>query len=224
MPDLHLTGDSQCFPFYTYAEDGTERRENITDWAMQKYRAQYSDESISKWDIFHYIYAVLHAPTYRQKYAANLKRDLPRIPFVAAEAFRPYVAAGARLATLHRDYEKVTPYPLKLEETKDVKPHWRVDERGMRLSPDKTNLRYNEWLTLANIPPRVFEYKLGNRSALDWVIDQYKVSTDPRSGLHHDPNDQDEPRAIVKLVGQVIQVSLETLDIIAGLPELHPSP
>ncbi len=222
IPNLSLTviDPFQCFPFYTYAEDGTERRENITDWALEKYRAHYGDERISKWDIFHYIYAVLHAPAYRQKYAANLKRDLPRIPFVAAEAFRSYVAAGARLAELHRDYEKVKEYPLTRLENKDVTMNWRVDEKGMRLSPDKSSLRYNEWLTLANIPPRVFDYKLGNRSALDWVIDQYRVSTDARSGLHHDPNDPDEPRAIVKLVGQVIQVSLETLTLIESLPPL----
>ena len=73
---------SQCFPFYTYDEDGTNRRENITDWALNEFRTHYSDPYITKWDIFHYVYAVLHHPEYRERYAANLKRELPRIPFV----------------------------------------------------------------------------------------------------------------------------------------------
>ena len=77
-------GGSQCFPFYTYAEDGTQRRENITDWALEQFRSHYDDPSITKWDIFHYIYAVLHHPEYRERYAANLRRELPRIPFASA--------------------------------------------------------------------------------------------------------------------------------------------
>ncbi len=85
LPCLHCGGGrSQCFPFYTYAEDGSNRRENITDWALEQFRARYHDPSISKWDIFHYIYAVLHHPEYRERYAANLRRELPRIPFVSA--------------------------------------------------------------------------------------------------------------------------------------------
>jgi predicted helicase len=85
-PDLHLcasTDGFQCFPFYTYAEDGSEQRENITDWALQEFQTRYGDPKISKWDIFHYVYAVLHHPQYRERYAANLRRELPRIPLVA---------------------------------------------------------------------------------------------------------------------------------------------
>jgi predicted helicase len=215
--DLLPQGGSQCFPFYTYAEDGTNRQENITDFALKQYRDHYNDETITKWDIFHYVYAVLHAPDYRQKYAENLKRDLPRIPFVPAESFRLYVEAGAKLAKLHRDYEQVLPYALKRVENKDVPLNWRVDEKGMKLSPDKLSLRYNEWLTLTNIPPEVFEYRLGNRSALEWVIDQYRVSTDSRSGLTHNPNDSENPRAIIKLVEQVVRVSLETVEVVGKL-------
>src|SRR5207249_3268154 len=83
--DLHLVSPgctTQCFPFYIYAEDGSNRRENITDWALEQFRSHYGDPSITKWDIFHYVYAVLHHPAYRQRYAANLRRELPRIPFV----------------------------------------------------------------------------------------------------------------------------------------------
>ena len=94
IPDLHLTGDSQCFPFYTYNEDGTNRQENITDWALTEFRNHYGDDTISKWDIFHYNYALLHHPTYSEKYEMNLKRDLPHIPF--AEDFWGFANAGAR--------------------------------------------------------------------------------------------------------------------------------
>ena len=94
--------------------------------------------------------------------------------------------------------------------------NWRVEK--MKLTPDKTALIYNNFLTLEGIPPEVFDYKLGNRSALEWVIDQYKVSTDPRSGITNDPNRPDDPQYIVRLLGQVITVSLETLKIINNLP------
>ena len=89
----------QCFPFYTYDEDGTNRQENITDWALKQYQNHYRDETITKWDIFYYIYAVLHHPHYRERYAANLKRELPRIPF--APQFHPFATAGKRLVVCH---------------------------------------------------------------------------------------------------------------------------
>jgi predicted helicase len=96
--------------------------------------------------------------------------------------------------------------------------NWRVEK--MRLSKDKSQIKYNNFLTLAGIPPEVFEYKLGNRSALDWMIDQYQVSTDPRSGIVNDPNNLEDEQYIVRLIGQVITVSLETVKIVKGLPEL----
>lgn len=217
---INATDGFQCFPFYVYAEDGSNRRENITDYALQKFREQYANENISKWDIFYYVYAVLHSPEYRSRYAENLKRDLPRIPFVAPEAWAAYVQAGEKLAKLHRDYEQAHGYSLGRQENPNAPLDWKVDERGMRLSPDKTSLRYNHFLTLTGIPAEAFEYKLGNRSALEWVIDQYKVSEDARSGLRHDPNNPDEPQYIVKLVEKVVQVSVDTLAIIKSLPPL----
>ncbi|MGI8589136.1 MAG: type ISP restriction/modification enzyme [Chloroflexia bacterium] len=215
---LNSTDGFQCFPFYTYNEAGTERRENITDWALAQFRTHYAGASVTKRDIFHYVYAVLHAPGYRTAYAENLKRDLPRIPFVPAQSFRAYVDAGTTLAHLHRDYATLQPYPLEVQETGRVS--WRVDERGMRLSADRSALRYNPTLTLSGIPPAAFDYRLGNRSALEWVIDQYRVTTDARSGLRHDPNNPDDEQAIVRLVGQVVRVSLDTQSVIAALPRL----
>jgi predicted helicase len=217
IPDLHLTGDTQCFPFYTYAEDGSNQRENITDWALEQFRTYYHDERISKWDIFHYVYALLHHPQYRERYAANLRRELPRIPF--APDFRGFAKAGARLAELHVSYEIQPEYPLQRLENKDARLDWRVER--MRLSREKTQIAYNDFLTLGGIPPEVFDYRLGNRSALEWLVDQYQVSTDKRSGIVNDPNRSDDPEYIVRLIGKVITVSLETVKTVKSLPALE---
>lgn len=217
IPSLDTLEKTQCFPLYTYSEDGSERRDNITDWALEQFRQHYGDPAISKPDLFHYVYAVLHAPDYRATYAENLKRDLPHIPLVGPESFWAYVRAGEGLARLHRDYLKAEPYPLRRQETPGLPFSWLVDEKGMRLSADKTSLRYNDSLSLLDLPAKVFEYRLGNRSALEWVIDQYRVSQDHRSGLRHDPNDPADPPAIVRLVEQVVRVSLDSLALIEGL-------
>ncbi len=199
LPELHLcasTDTFQCFPFYTYNEDGTNRRENITDWSLEQFRAHYADKSITKWDIFHYVYALLHHPLYRERYAANLKRELPRIPF--APDFKAFAEIGKRLAEIHVNYEQQPEYPLERIEAPGVPLDWRVEK--MKLSKDKRSLIYNDFLTLGGIPPEVFEYRLGNRSALDWIIDQYQVSTDKRSGITNDPNRPDDPEYIVRLI------------------------
>ncbi len=114
-------------------------------------------------------------------------------------------------------YEDLDPWPLKWIETEGEPLSYHVEK--MRLSKDKTELKVNESLTLAKIPPEVFEYRLGNRSALDWVIDQYRVKTDKRSGITSDPNNPDDEEYIVRLVGQVVRVSVETVKIVNGLPE-----
>jgi len=207
IPDQLPQGGSQCFPFCTYNEDGTNRRENITDWALEQFRSHYSDKSITKWDIFHYVYAVLHHPLYRERYAANLKRELPRIPF--APDFRAFADIGKRLAEIHVNYEQQPEFPLERIEKPGAQLDWRVER--MKLSKDKRSLIYNDFLTLSGIPPEAFEYRLGNRSALEWIIDQYQVSTDKRSGITNDPNRTDDPEYIVSLIGQVITVSLETV-------------
>ena len=206
----------QSFPFYTYDEDGTNRRENITDWVLEHFRTHYRDDTITKWDIFHYNYGLLHHPDYREKYEANLKRDLPHIPF--AKDFCGFAEAGARLADLHVNYESQPEYGLKFVQNLNVQLNWRVEK--MKLSKDKTSLVYNDFLTLSGIPPKVHDYRLGNRSAVEWVIDQYRVKTDKRSGIVNDPNRADDPQYIVKLIGQVITVSLETVDIVENLPTL----
>jgi predicted helicase len=274
LVDLHLAGpgcSTQCFPFFTYDEDGTNRRENITDWALAEFRKHYGRierkrpsgaearavlgdsggttevvpfqskerdldpkkssaafevvpfqntfeqgdwEEITKWDIFHYTYGLLHHPEYRTRYAANLKRELPRIP--KAPDFARYAEIGAALMKLHIEYEQQAEY--KLGRTETGKLDWRVEK--MTLSKDKTQLKYNGFLTLSGIPPEVYEYRLGNRSALEWVVDQYRVSTDARSGIVNDPNRAGDPEYIVRLVGQVVTVSVETVRLVKELAAL----
>jgi predicted helicase len=220
IPDLHLlasTDGFQCFPFYTYAEDGSNRRENITDWVLKQFQAQYG-EAVTKRDIFNYVYAILHSPQYRERYAENLKRELPRIPFVPPEAFRTFVDIGAKLAELHLNYERAKEYSLRWIENNDIPFSWRVTK--MKLTPAKDAVVVNESLTLAGIPAECFDYRLGNRSALEWVIDQYQVSTDKRSGITSDPNRADDEEYIARLVGRVVTVSVETVKMVKELPPM----
>jgi predicted helicase len=272
IPDFHLVGPgagTQGFSFYTYDEDGTNRRENITDWALEHFRGHYSDKNITRWDIFHYVYGILHHLEYRSKYAENLKREMPRIPL--APDFTGFSQAGKELARLHLEYEQVEPWPLQYIETTAVGPglspdraarkgggavapmsssaappsrghgkspvgtpalqraglkagctvplSYRVEDK-MRLAKDRRSLRVNDTLTLGGIQPEPFECRLDNRSALDWVIDQYQVTEDKHSGIRSDPNRPDDPDYIVRLVGQVIRVSVETVKILNALPAL----
>jgi predicted helicase len=218
IPDLCVGGrNGQCFPFYTYAEDGSHRQENITDWALTTFRQHYRRRQLTKWDIFYYVYGLLHHPIYREQYAANLRRELPRLPLT--NDFWVYSEAGQALANLHLNYETQPEYPLQKVAIPGAKLHYRVDK--MRLTQEKDSLVYNDALTFKGIPPETFEYRLGNRSALEWVIDQYQVTTDKRSGIINDPNRGEDEQYIVRLVGQVITVSLETVKIVKRLPELE---
>ena len=139
---------------------------------------------------------------------------MPRIPYLAD--FRAFVKAGERLAELHVNYEQVEPWPLTWIHDKGTPVSFHVEK--MKLSKDKTTLAVNATLTLGGIPPEVSRYRLGNRSALEWVIDQYQVSTDKRSGITTDPNRDDDPEAIVQLVERVVRVSVETVKVVEGLP------
>lgn len=216
--DLHLcasTDTFQCFPLYTYDADGGHRRDNVTDWALEQFKTHYQKAKLTKRDIFHYVYAVLHHPGYREKFAANLRRELPRIPF--ALDFAAFAKAGEKLAALHTGYETQKEFKLKRVESVK-KPNWRVER--MKLSKDKTELVYNDWLTLAGIPAAAHAYRLGNRSALDWVIDQYRVERDKSDEIISDPNRADDEEYILRLVGQVVTVSVETMKLVASLPPL----
>ena len=220
IPNLVMCGGfgaaTQCFPLFTYSEDGTNRQDNITDWVLIRFQEHYHDNHISKRDIFHYVYAILHHSQYREKYAANLKRELPRILF--APDFWEFTKAGKHLAEIHVNYEKQKEHPLTWLENKDAKVNYRVER--MALSTDKMQIVYNDFITLCGIPPEVFEYRLGNRSAIEWIIDQYQFKTNTHSNIVTDPNKLDDEQYILKLIGKVITVSLKTVKILTELPPI----
>jgi predicted helicase len=149
------------------------------------------------------------------------KKDSRALAPVAsdAEIFRTLVIAGQRLAEIHVHYEQQPEYKLTKVEKKGEKLDYRVTK--MKLSKDKTTLIYNQFLTLSGIPKETYDYRLGNRSALEWVIDQYQLSTDKRSGITNDPNRADDPPYVLRVIGSVITVSLETVKILAGFPKLQ---
>lgn len=248
VPDLvSVTGAgnaAQFFPRWTYekvsADDGLfaaspgevdeygyRRLDNITDEILAVYREKFGPQ-VSKDDIFHYVYGVLHSQQYREVFAADLKRMLPRIPLAASSAdFQAFVDAGRVLADLHVNYETVDPYPLhESTHSLDV-DEWELYRVTKMRWEDKTTRKaiiYNGYLTLSDIPAAVHEYRLGSRSGLEWLIDRYQVKTDKASGIVNDPNDwcreHDDPRYIVDLVKRVTRVSVETMDIVRSLPEL----
>ncbi|WP_112133744.1 DEAD/DEAH box helicase [Glycomyces dulcitolivorans] len=240
VPNLHVTGagsGGQFFPRFTYHENaigGTlfdqespryTREDNITDTALRDYRRTYRDGSISKDDIFHYVYGILHSPMYRSEFEADLRKSLPRIPKVAQ--FHEFVRSGSQLMRLHLAYEAVEPYSGIREivgETKTANPAdlYRVD-RKMRFASrqDRTRVVYNSHVTLADIPEAAYRYQIGSRSAVEWIMDRYYVRTDKASGIVNDPNDwSDDPRYIIDLLKRVVTVSMETMAIVDALPPL----
>lgn len=140
----------------------------------------------------------------------------PRPPVLFAPGFHTFAAAGQKLADLHVNYESAPEFKLKRQENKDAKLDYRLE--AMELSKDKSSLFYNDFLTLAGIPPEVFDYRLGNRSALEWVIDQDRVTRGKDGNITSDPNRMDDEQYILRLIGQVITVSLETGKILTKLP------
>lgn len=203
---------------------GYERRDNVTDATLAAYRAHYQDDSITKEDIFFYVYALLHHPEYRERYAADLRKMLPRIPKCAG--FWEYANLGRELAELHVNYEQVDPYPLREEWAKGtpedewerfhlIKPRWT--KRSVH-----TELHYNEYLTLIKIPEQAQRYQVGGRSPLDWVLDRYLIKQDKASGIINDPNaycrEIDRPDYVVDLIKRLVAVSLETQRLLSLLP------
>jgi predicted helicase len=249
LPDLHTLDTGQFFPRYTYAtpvqgddlfaelaaaspDAGAQRIDNVTDEALAEYRALYGTE-VSKDDIFYYVYGLLHSPEYRERFAADLKKMLPRIPKVpATERFNAFADAGRQLAALHIGYDDIEPFPLTEHQTglgldSDEYTRYAVAKMkygGKAGSRDKTRIIYNAHLTLDGIPAEAHEYMLGSRSAVDWILERYQVKTDKASGIVNDPNDwsreHEQPRYIVDLIAKIVTLSLETNLIIGALPEL----
>lgn len=252
IPDLHLVGDTQAFPFYIYKTDkGSLFKEenldngsyitapsgehyicqkNVTDWALNEYRKRYGLD-VTKEDIFYYVYGLLHSPDYRERYKHNLKRTLPHIPFVTStEDFRSFSDAGRRLAELHLYYENLPLFDQIEEEIKgDPDDPETYEVNKIRFGKkdkknDKSVIVYNDKIKLKNIPLEVYEYQVGGKSPIEWVIDRYQVKKDKKSGIVNDPNkwleEHDDPRYIVDLIKRLVTLSLETQRIVNQLPDL----
>jgi predicted helicase len=252
LPDLHCNGDSQCFPLYLYedseaggdgspdlfggvAKTGRTRRDGISDEGLAHFCAAYPGESITKEDVFHYIYGLLHSPEYREKYADNLSKELPRIPCVEGIGrFRAFEKAGRDLAKLHVGYEDAEPYPLDVEITGGDSPSaYRVEKMRFgktkadgKTADDKTVIQYNSHITIRGIPLEAYEYVVNGKSAIDWVMERQCVKTDKDSGIENDANKWatetvGNPKYPLELIQQVVTVSLETMKIVRGLPKLE---
>ncbi len=249
VPDSKIYIDAvHCFPLCTFARgapagglfDDQSRSgwcSNVSSWALGRY--QELDPAITDKDIFFHVYGILHSPQYREAFAADLKKSLPRIPPMAtAEVFWAFSKAGRELADLHLRYEDVEPWPdLEVAFAKGFAPDnpasWRVekmrypkvvDPKSKKKVDDKTTVVVNSRITVSGIPERAQEYVLGSRSAIDWVLNQYRVKTHKKSGITNDPNDwgleHDKPSYIFDLLCSVVTVSMRTLDIVESLPDL----
>ena len=235
IPDLHFNGDTQCFPLYWYERVEHKQRgffdtqnsdyvrhDGITDFILDQ--ARQIDFKITKEDIFYYVYGFLHAPEYRETFAADLKKMLPRIPLVENPTdFWAFSKAGRDLADLHLNYETVTPCP-DVVVTGAEYGNFRVEKMRFKSKDDKSTIVFNPYITVSNIPLKAYDYVVNGRSAIEWVMERYQIKTDKDSGITNDPNDwaieHNQPRYILDLLLSVITVSLETLDIIDNLPKL----
>lgn len=207
-------GGTFCLPLYLYDKSGT-RHENITDWALKAFQTQYVEISeLSKTDIFHYVYAVLHNPAYREKYAQNLKREFPRLPFYAD--FPQWVQWGKQLMDLHLNYENIAAYPLQRQEIASLA------NPKAKLKADKTagSIQLDDNTLLSNIPAAAWEYQLGNRSALEWILDQYKEKKPKDPTIAEKFNNYrfaEYKEQVIDLLQRVCTVSVETIQIIEAM-------
>lgn len=217
------------------APQGNQRRDAITDAGLKHFQDAYSGEQISKQDLFYYIYGLLHSPDYREKYADNLSKELPRIPRVKTAAdFWAFSKAGRALADLHINYETVDMYPATLDgDTPDLDTAaYRVEKMKYGKNgkdKDLTTVIYNHRITIRNIPLEAYEYVVNGKPALNWVMERQAVTTHKDSGIVNDANDwaietMNNPRYPLELFLRVITISLQTMEIVKGLPPLTVSP
>ena len=196
--------------------------DNIAETALRAFRVRYNDNTISKDGIFDYVYGVLHAPDYRGRFANDLTKELPRVPF--APDFHAFAEAGRALVELHVGYETCAEYPLEVAFTGEGSPrpeHFRIGARAMRFADDeKTVLVVNDHIQLGGIPAEAHEYQVNGRTPLEWFIDRYKVTQDKESGIVNDPNGWfADPQDLITAIRRIVHVSMETARIVNALPE-----
>ena len=258
LPDLEMVSKGQCFPLYLYevstrpmlatpqgemfAEnapnaiiDGTieqyASKDGITSAGLAHFATAYPTETITKEDLFYYIYGLLHSEDYKARYADNLSKELPRIPCVKKAAdFWSFSKAGRALAEWHINYETVTPYAVKFvggNMAVDMldEADFRVTQMKFASKADKTTVVYNSKITMTGIPIEAYEYVVNGKPALEWVMERQAVTTHKDSGITNDANDwaidtMHNPRYPLELFQRVITVSLETMKIVNALPKL----
>lgn len=229
----------QCFPLYYYEEtevaaqpdlfanknvEKYTRRDGISDFIHQKALAQYGGD-VTREDIFYYVYGILHSPEYRERFADDLKKSLPRLPLVKDRGdFEIFSKAGRALADLHLNYENRKP-PKSVRVTGDENRFFRVTRMkfgGAGKNKDKSIIQFNEFIRIEGIPLEAYEYIVNGKSALEWIMDRYAIKTDTASGIVNDPNDwaaeHHQPRYILDLLLSLITVSVETMKIVHSLP------
>ena len=238
ITDLNLNeAGSQCFPRYRYQKtadmfgdsgEELEQVDNISDTALKAFQEHYSDDSITKDDIFDYVYGILHAPSYREQFANDLSKMLPRIPY--APDFTAFAEAGKKLADLHLNYETCEQYPLTVEfpnmsspptDLEDADPNlFLLTEKAMRFGDiERKTLIINEHVRLSSIPEDAHRYIVNGRSPLEWFIDRYKIKTDTDSGIVNDPNGWfADPRDLITAIARIIHLSVQSTRIIDNLP------
>ncbi|MDI9358520.1 MAG: DEAD/DEAH box helicase family protein [Phycisphaerales bacterium] len=240
IPDYHFIGDTQCFPLYHYEEsktsartifddaktaNGYERKDAISDYILDRARRQYEAKNIGKEDIFYYVYGFLHSPHYRIQFANDLKKMLPRLPLVSSvQDFWHFSHAGKKLADLHIHYERVKPLDTVQVHGAEHK-HYTIDKMRFLEKDKKDTILYNSSITLSNIPLKAYDYIVNGKSAIEWIMERYQVSTHKESGIVNNPNDwaveTSQPRYILDLLLSVISLSVQTVDVVAGLPKVE---
>lgn len=245
IPSLDFLEKSQSLPLYWYDESTADiadlfnqaaeeevmdryiRRDGISDWILRECKQRYGNK-VTKEDIFYYVYGILHSPEYRTTFEADLKKMLPRLPLVdKPEEFMAFSQAGRKLADLHLNYETVEPYNGVNIKTIGT-PNYEVQKmRFGKLdskTADKSTIVYNAGITIENIPLEAYDYVVNGKSALEWIIERYQVTTDAKSGITNNPNDWSEEHGdekyIFNLVLRIITVSIETMKIVKSLPKL----
>ncbi len=239
IPDLNMyDGGCQCFPLYYYDVhqkqnpslfdkfDDSEyiRRDGISDLILERAQKLYS-KTVIKEDIFYYVYGFLHSPEYKIKFANDLKKMLPRIPLVEeVKDFWKFSKAGRQLAELHINYEKVPPYEDLILIGAEYN-NFKVTKMRFPKKGQKETISYNGLITIEDIPEKAYQYIVNGKSAIEWIMERYQVTTHKESGIKNDPNDWAEevgnPRYILDLLLSVINVSVQTVDIVEGLPKLN---
>ena len=239
IPDLHiLESGTQCFPLYWYEKNEHEllslfdqvegeysRREAITDFILQRVRTQHGPRT-TKEDVFYYVYGLLHAREYRERFASDLQKSLPRLPLVEdTKAFKAFAAAGRKLAALHLNYESVEQHPSVIIENAVASPNVQQMRFGKTNGKeDRSVIVYNDKIRIFNIPLRAYDWQVNGKSPIEWIMERYAVTVNRDSQIQNDPNDwcreHGQPRYILDLIGRIVNVSIQSLDLMASLPPL----